>query len=77
MKQEKEFRISFWAAHATTIVSVSLVLLLVGLIAMISVAAQRETRKIKESVEISAIMNDSVSNAQATLTLDTIRTMNL
>lgn len=73
MKQEKEFKISFWAAHATTIVSVSLVLLLVGIIAMISVTAQRETSKIKESVEISAIMDDDITNAQASQTLDTIK----
>lgn len=73
MKQEKEFKISFWAAHATTIVSVTLVLLLVGIIAMISVAARRETKRIKESVEISAILADNITDTQAALTLDTLK----
>lgn len=73
MKQEKEFKISYFAAHATTIVSVTLVLLLVGIILIISVAARRETRKIRESVELSAIMGDHVSDEQATMLLDTLK----
>lgn len=76
MKQEKEFRISFWAANATTIVSVSLVLLLVGIIALISVTAHRESSKIKESVEISAIMDDNITDQQAAAALDTLRSLN-
>lgn len=73
MKQEKEFKISFWAAQATTIVSVTLVLLLVSIIAMITVAAERETKRIKESVELSAILNDSVTDQKAALVLDTLK----
>lgn len=65
MKNEKEFKISFWAAHATTIVSVTLVLLLVGIIAMITTAAARETKRLREQIELTVIMNDSVSDRGA------------
>lgn len=74
MKEEKEFKISYLAGHATTIVSVTLVLLLAGIIAMISIGARRETRKMRESVELSVIMADNVSDVQAAGTTDTLRT---
>lgn len=68
MKQEKEVKISFGAAYATTIVSVTLVLLIVGIIALISTSAARETRRLQEQIEVTVIMADSVSNpAAATL----------
>lgn len=63
MKNQKEVRISFWAAHATTIVSVTLVLLIVGIIAMVSITAERETRRLKEQIEMTVVMADSVSDA--------------
>ncbi len=71
MKKQKEVKISYWAAHATTIVSVALVLLIIGIIALVTTAARRESHRLKESLEISVIMADSVSNdgAQATLRL--------
>lgn len=65
MKQQKEARISYWAAHLTTIVSVALVLIIIGVIALISLAAAAETRKLKEQIELSAVMTDSATNAQA------------
>lgn len=71
--KEKEFKISYLAGHATTIISVTLVLLLTGIIALISIGARRETRKIRESVELSVIMADQVTDSVAALTLDTIR----
>lgn len=73
MKEEKEFKVSYFAAHATTIISVTLVLLLVGIIAMISIGARRETRKMKESVELSVIMTDAVTDSAAYRTLDTLK----
>lgn len=69
MKEEKEFKISYLAGHATTIISVTLVLLMAGIIASISIGARRETRKIKESVEISVIMQDAVTDAEAASSL--------
>lgn len=60
MKNNKEVKISFWANHLTTIVSVTLVLLLMGLIAMIWISADVETRRLKERIELSVIMRDSL-----------------
>lgn len=74
MKEEKEFKISFMAGHATTIVSVTLVLLLAGIIAMISIGARRETRKMRESVELSVIMNDAVTDSAAAGSLAVLKT---
>ncbi len=65
MKQNKEVKISYWAAHLTTIVSVSLVLILLGVIAMIWISADTETRRLKERIELSVVMADSVSDATA------------
>lgn len=65
MKENKEVKLSFWAAHATTIVSVTLVLLLIGIIAVITTGAAGETRRLREQIEISAIMGDSISDAEA------------
>lgn len=65
MKQEKEAKISYWAAHFTTIVSVTLVLLIIGLISMISIGAANETQRLKEQLEINVVMGDSVSNSAA------------
>lgn len=72
MKEEKEFKISYLAAHATTIISVTLMLLLAGIIAMISVGAERETRRLRESVELSVIMQDAVTDSAANVTLSDI-----
>ncbi|MDE6578291.1 MAG: permease-like cell division protein FtsX [Muribaculaceae bacterium] len=65
MKHNKEVTISYWAAHLTTVVSVTLVLLIIGIIALISVVASTETRRLREKLEVSVVMADSVSNAGA------------
>lgn len=65
MKQEKEVKISYWAAHLTTIVSVTLVLLIVGIIAFGSLAAGTESRRLREKIELSVVMADSIGNDQA------------
>lgn len=65
MKENKEAKISYWAAHLTTIVSVTLVLLLIGIIALIWISAGKETVRLKEQLEISVIMADSVSDKGA------------
>lgn len=72
MKEEKEFNISYLAGHATTIISVTLVLLLVGIIAVCSLGARRETRKMRESVQLSVIMTDATTDEEANRCLDTI-----
>lgn len=75
MKGEKDVKISYWAAHLTTIVSVSLVLLLAGIIAMISLSSERETRRLRERVEVSMVMNDSVSDAYAQTVANKVASM--
>ena len=65
MKQNKEVKISYWAAHLTTVISVSLVLLLVGMVAMAWIGADLETRRLKEKIELSVIMADTVPDAGA------------
>lgn len=65
MKENKEARISYWAAHFTTIVSVTLVLVTVGVIALLSLGAARETKRIKERLELSVVMADTVSDSGA------------
>ena len=72
MKDNREAKISYWAAHLTTIVSVTLVLLIVGVIAMMSLVAARETNRLKEKIELSVVMADSVSNAAAQHVYDLI-----
>lgn len=65
MAKGKEFKISYWAAHATTIITVALVLLIIGIIGIIGLSARSETKRLKESLEISVIMADSVSDGSA------------
>lgn len=72
-ENNKEAKISYWAAHLTTVVSVTLVLLIVGLIALISSAAGNETKRIREQIELSAIMKDSVGDAEAVRLADYLR----
>lgn len=63
--KEGDVKISYWAAHLTTIVSVTLVLLLVGIIALITLSGERESRSIRERLEVTMVMNDSVNDAFA------------
>lgn len=65
MKGEGEIKISYWAAHLTTIVSVTLVLLLVGIIAFITLSSEKESRNIRERLEVNLVMNDTVSDTYA------------
>ena len=65
MKPQKEVKISNWAAHTTTGVSVTLALLTLGLIAMIWIAATSESRRMMEKIEISVVMADGVGDDRA------------
>lgn len=65
MKGAKEVKISYLAAHVTTIVSVTLVLLLAGIIALISLSSEKESRRLRERIEVSLVLNDSVSDSYA------------
>lgn len=74
MKNKKEVKISYFAAHITTIVSVTLLLLIVGSIGLLSVAARNTAREVKELQQVSIITADSVTDAKAGELLRYIRT---
>lgn len=65
MKTNKEIKISYWAHHLTTIISVTLVLVLMGIIALIWISADTETRRLKERIELSVIMADTIPDSGA------------
>lgn len=73
MKENKEVKISYFAAHLTTIISVTLVLVLVGIIAMVWIGADKETRRMRERIELSVILTDSVSDQNARMLEDKIK----
>lgn len=75
MKKGKEVKISYWAAHAITIVSVTLVLIILGFISLIILGARHETARIRESLEVSVIMADSVSNPTAAARMNELRSL--
>lgn len=65
MKPQKEIKISNWAVHMTTGVSVTLALLTLGLIAMIWIAANTESKRMMGKIEISVVLADDVSDDRA------------
>lgn len=64
-KKGKDVKISYWAAHLTTVVSVTLVLILAGTICLLGFAASNTATQVKQQQQISLVMQDSVSNEQA------------
>ena len=75
MKGRGDFKISYWATHLTTIVSVALVLLLLGIITFITLSSEKESRNIREKLEVNLIMNDSVSDNSAQALAQRLSTM--
>lgn len=65
MRPQKEVKISNWAAHTTTGVSVTLALITLGLISLIWIAATSESRRMMEKIEISVVLADSVGDERA------------
>ncbi|MCM1319893.1 MAG: permease-like cell division protein FtsX [Muribaculaceae bacterium] len=64
-KKNKEVKISYWAAHFTTIASVTMLLVLIGAICMLGLTAGNTAREVKEQQQVSLIMADHISNEQA------------
>lgn len=73
MKNNKEVKISYWAAHLTTVVSVTLVLVIIGIISLISIGAATETRKLRERLEVSVVMADNVTDSLASETARSLK----
>ena len=74
MKENKEVKISYWASHLTTIVSVTLVLLIIGLMAFAGISASQETERLRGNLELNIVTTDSTTDAQAKTLLEKIRT---
>lgn len=72
-KKGKDVNISYWAAHLTTVVSVTMVLVLVGAISLIGIAASNTAKQVKQQQQVSLIMQDSISNEQATLLMERVK----
>lgn len=73
IKKIKDANISYWAAHLTTVVSVTLLLLLVGVIVLLGIAAGNTATEVKEQQQVSIIMRDSISNEAAAAVMNRLR----
>lgn len=65
MRHHREIRISQGAIYLTTLVSVALLLLIIGSVALLGIAASNETNRIKENVEMTLVLADSIGDEQA------------
>lgn len=72
-KKGKDVKISYWAAHLTTIVSVTMLLLLIGAICLLGFTAGNTARDVKQRQQVSLVMQDSVSNGQAAALTEAIK----
>ncbi len=70
--EEKEVKISFWASHLTLIVSVTFVLLLIGVLSVVWTVVISETHRLQERISINVVMADSVSNSTAMIVANDI-----
>lgn len=64
MPSRKKKNISYFNTNVTSIISVSMVLLLLGIVALIGVAANEATRQIRENVGIDVSMSEIVTDSQ-------------
>lgn len=64
-KKNKDVKISYWAAHFTTVVSVTMLLVLIGSICLLGITANNTAREVKQQQQVSLVMADEISNAQA------------
>lgn len=72
-KKGKDVKISYWAAHFTTIVSVTMLLVLTGAICLLGLGASNTAREVKQQQQVSLVMQDSVSNEQANALAEQLR----
>lgn len=64
MPSRKKKNISYFNTNVTSIISVSMVLLLLGIVALIGVAANEATRQIRENVGIDVSMSEIATDSQ-------------
>lgn len=72
-KKVNDVKISYWAAHFTTIVSVTMLLVLVGAICLLGLTAGNTARDIKQQQQVSLVMADTVTNEQAARLTDSLK----
>ena len=64
-KEKGILRRRFWRSYISSVISISLVLFIVGLFAVLFLSARRISSYFKENVKISVILADNVSPSQA------------
>lgn len=64
-KEKGIIRRRFWRSYISSVISISMVLFIVGLFALLFLSARRVSAYLKENVKISVIMADNVSDSQA------------
>lgn len=62
--EEKKSKISYFSANITPIISVSLVLLLLGIVAMLGIAANSLTDYVKENIGFDVVMKNDASQQE-------------
>ena len=65
MKGITTYRAGKGAESLTTLISVSLLLLIAGIAGALAMAGRNETQRLRERLEMTLVMADSVSDAQA------------
>jgi cell division transport system permease protein len=65
MENKKIMKPSFWNIHFTSTLSMSFVLLLVGLVFLLLFVARDMSRTVKENINLSIVLNDEVGNQDA------------
>ena len=64
-EEKSSLRGRFWRSYISSVISISLVLFIVGLLAMLFFCARAVSAYFKESVQISVVLADNVSESQA------------
>ena len=62
--EEKKSKISYFSANITPIISVSLVLLLLGVVALLGIAANTLTTYVKENIGFDVVVNNNASEQE-------------
>ena len=62
--EEKKSKISYFSANITPIISVSLVLLLLGVVALLGIAANTLTSHVKENIGFDVVVNNNASGQE-------------
>lgn len=66
-KPNKKSRISFFHSDTTTVMSVALVLLLLGIVAFLGLAAKQVTSNLKENIGFDVVVKESATEAEVNL----------